>query len=102
MEGTDAPPLSPFAFRLIRNENALVRLASLAAYISTMGGGFYHCRYLSTEIVLARRQRLVTLLWGDTNMTWRCRINEGYCYVHCRMPTRGKGVICRMLGDMMV
>ena len=43
----------------------------------------------------------MALLRGDTNMTWRCRINEGYCYVHCRMPTKGKGVICRMLGDVM-
>ena len=102
MEGTDTPPLSPFALRLICHENTLVCLTTLVAYISTIGGGFYHCQHLSTAIVLVRRHPLGALLRGDIDMVWRYQINEGFCYIHGGRPNRGKGVIRRMLGDVMV
>jgi len=92
-------PTNPFALRLITNENNLIRLTSLSAYISTLGGGFFLCRYLSTAISLARRQCAIALMRGDCMMALKCRINEGYCYIHGGRLNKGKKVIRRVLRD---
>mmetsp|Transcript_46857 Transcript_46857/g.98368 ORF Transcript_46857/g.98368 Transcript_46857/m.98368 type:complete len:453 (+) Transcript_46857:1-1359(+) len=93
-------PNSTFALRLIYLENTLIRLTSLSAYISTLGGGFFLCRYLSTAISLARRQCQIALLRGDSDMAMKCRINEGYCYIHAGKCNKGKKVIRRVLNDV--
>ena len=92
-------PTNQFALRLITNENNLIRLTSLSAYISTLGGGFFLCRYLSTAISLARRQCAIALMRGDCMMALKCRINEGYCYIHGGRLNKGKKVIRRVLRD---
>ncbi len=94
-------PINPFAQRLILNENNFIRLASLSAYISTLGGGFFLCRYLSTAIVFARRQCAIALLRGDLMMALKCRINEGYCYIHGGKLNKGKKKIRLVLRDAM-
>ena len=97
--GPSTRPTNPFALRLITNENNLIRLTSLSAYISTLGGGFFLCRYLSTATSLARRQCVVALMRGDCMMALKCRINEGYCYIHAGRLNKGKKVIRRVLRD---
>ncbi|KAL7526091.1 hypothetical protein ACHAXR_001311, partial [Thalassiosira sp. AJA248-18] len=94
-------PTNPFALRLIHLENTHIRLTSLSAYISTLGGGFFLCKYLSTAIYLARQQCHIALLRGDTEMALKCRINEGYCYIHSGKLNKGKKVIRRVLCDVM-
>ncbi|KAL3809056.1 hypothetical protein ACHAXA_001718 [Cyclostephanos tholiformis] len=94
-------PDNPFALRLLKNENNLIRLSSLSAYISTLGGGFFLCRYLSTAISLARRQCAIALMRNDVMMALKCRINEGYCYIHGGRLNRGKRLIRRVLKDTM-
>ncbi|KAL7533657.1 hypothetical protein ACHAWF_004576 [Thalassiosira exigua] len=94
-------PLNTFALRLIRLEKTFVRLTSLSAYISTLGGGFFLCQYLSTAISLARQQHHIALLRGDIEMALKCRINEGYCYIHSGKFRRGKKVIRRVLRDVL-
>jgi len=93
-------PTSLFSGRLIHNENTLIRLTSLSAYISTMGGGFFLCRYLSTAVSMARQQCRIALLRGDEEMSFKCRINEGYCYIHAGKLNRGKKIIKRVLYDV--
>ena len=92
-------PINPFALRLILNENNFIRLTSLSAYISTLGGGFFLCRYLSTAIALARQQCALALLRGDSMMALKCRINEGYCYIHGGKLNKGKKIIRLALRD---
>jgi len=96
-----ARPANPFALRLIRYENSFVRLTSLSAFISTLGGGFFLCRYLSTAVALARKQCAIALMRGDSEMALKCRINEGYCYIHAGKLNRGKRAIRRVLKDVM-
>lgn len=93
-------PTSLFAGRLIYNENTLIRLTSLSAYISTMGGGFFLCRYLSTAVKMARHQCRIALIRGDEEMAFKCRINEGYCYIHAGKLNRGKKIIKHVLYDV--
>mmetsp|Transcript_29093 Transcript_29093/g.49615 ORF Transcript_29093/g.49615 Transcript_29093/m.49615 type:complete len:345 (+) Transcript_29093:139-1173(+) len=93
-------PTSLFAGRLIYNENTLIRLTSLSAYISTMGGGFFLCRYLTTAVAMARQQCRIALIRGDEEMAFKCRINEGYCYIHAGKLNRGKKIIKFVLYDV--
>jgi len=93
-------PLSPVALSLIHHENTYIRLTSLSAYISTLGGGFFLCRYLSTAISLARQQCCLAMLRGDVDMALKCRINMGYCYIHNGKLNRGKKVIRSVLKDV--
>jgi hypothetical protein len=94
-------PINTFALRLILNENNFIRLTSLSAYISTLGGGFFLCRYLSTAIALARRQCALALMRGDFMMALKCRINEGYCNIHGGKLNKGKKLIRLVLRDAM-
>lgn len=93
-------PTNLFTLRLIYNENNFIRLTSLSAYISTLGGGFFLCHYLSTAVSLARQQCHIALLRGDTEMSLKCRINEGYCYIHAGKLNTGKRVLRRVLEDV--
>ena len=94
-------PINPFAQRLISNENNFIRHTSLSAYVSTLGGGFFLCRYLSTAIALARKQFALALIRGDFMMALKCRINEGYCYIHGGKLNKGKKMIRLVLRDAM-
>jgi len=88
-----ASPLSQMTKRLIHLENNLIRLTSVSAYISTLGGGFFLCRYLSTALTLAKQQCRIAYMRGDEAMAWKCRINEGYCYIYGGKLNRAKRVI---------
>lgn len=81
----DAPSLEPeriFTPRLVKLENIMLRLQSLNAFFSTLGGGYFLCRYLSIAVRLARSQRAIALSLGDRNLAARCTVNEAYNYIH--------------------
>jgi len=81
----DAPSLEPeriFTPRLVKLENIMIRLQSLNAFFSTLGGGYFLCRYLSIAVRLARSQRAIALSLGDRNLAARCTVNEAYNYIH--------------------
>ena len=90
-------PTNTFALRLISYEKTFIQLTSLSAYISTLGGGYFLCRYLPTAVTLARRQYIISLLRGDYETALKCRINEGYCYIHGGKFNRGRKVIRQVL-----
>eukprot|EP00586_Coscinodiscus_wailesii_P021547 CAMPEP_0172515146 /NCGR_PEP_ID=MMETSP1066-20121228/265685_1 /TAXON_ID=671091 /ORGANISM="Coscinodiscus wailesii, Strain CCMP2513" /LENGTH=162 /DNA_ID=CAMNT_0013296113 /DNA_START=357 /DNA_END=845 /DNA_ORIENTATION=+ len=75
-------PRSSFTNRLIHLENQRIRLHSLNAYVATLGGGYFLCRYLSQAIALARYQRSIALALHDRNLAGKCTVNEAYNYVH--------------------
>jgi hypothetical protein len=93
-------PTNFFAGRLIYFENTMIRLTSLQALISTLGGGFFLCRYLSVAVSMARQQCKIALLRGDEEMALKCRINEGYCHIHSGKLNRGKKIIKSVLYDV--
>lgn len=98
---SSARPTNLFALRLISYEKAFIQLTSLSAYISTLGGGCFLCKYLSTAVALARRQCAIALIRGDNDMALKCRINEGYCYIHAGKFVKGRKVIRRVLRDVL-
>jgi hypothetical protein len=71
-----------FSKALIAWENTLILYQSLAAWISTLGGGYFFCRHLRTAVALAQQQRQIALLMGDCNMAYKCTINEAYSYIY--------------------
>ena len=75
-------PEKIFTSRLVKLENIMVRLQSLNAFFSTLGGGYFLCRYLSIAVRLARSQRAIALSLGDRNLAARCTVNEAYNYIH--------------------
>lgn len=80
--GASLRPERLWSSRLVVLENRLSVLRSLNAFISTLGGGFFLCRYLATAVRLARWQRAVALQLGDLNLAARCTVNEAYNYIH--------------------
>ena len=68
--------------RLISWENIQIRLQSLNAFVSTLGGGYFLCHHLSTAITLARYQRWIAMQLNDLHLALRCTINEAYNYIH--------------------
>ncbi|CAB9521222.1 expressed unknown protein [Seminavis robusta] len=71
-----------FSKTLITWEHTMILYQSLAAWISTLGGGFFFCRYLGTAVRLAKQQRQIALLMGDHTMAYKCTINEAYSYIY--------------------
>lgn len=80
--GASLRPERLWSSRLVVLENRLSVLRSLNAFISTLGGGYFLCRYLATAVRLARWQRVVALQLGDLDLAARCTVNEAYNYIH--------------------
>lgn len=95
-----ARPTNIFALGLLSYEKVFIQLTSISAYISTLGGGAFMCKYLSTAVSLARQQCAISLLRGDYELSLKCRINEGYCYIHAGKFRKGRRVIRRVLKDV--
>ncbi|EJK44373.1 hypothetical protein THAOC_37090 [Thalassiosira oceanica] len=94
-------PTSDISLRLIHLENTMIKLTTVTAYVSTLGGGYFLCNYLSTAVSLARQQCLLALIRGDLHMSLKCRLNEGYCYIHAGRIKRARRTIRRVLKDVL-
>jgi hypothetical protein len=75
-------PEQLFTSALVRQENLYIKLQTLNAFIATMGGGYFLCRYLNTAVKLARYQRRIALALDDVQLAMKCTINEAYNYIH--------------------
>ena len=71
-----------FTGSLIAWEHQMILYQSMAAWISTLGGGHFFCRHLSTAMALAKQQRRIAILMGDLTMAYKCTINEAYSYIY--------------------
>ena len=93
-------PTNTFPLRLIAYENSQIRLQSISAYLSTLGGGYFLCHHLSTALLMAKKQCEVAQLRGDEDMVWRCRINMGYCWFYAGKLKRGRRVVRCVLKEV--
>lgn len=87
--------------RRAKADDAQIRLTSLSAYVSTLGGGAFLCHYLSVAMRLTRRQPCLAVLRGNRDTASRCRINAGYCFIRNGKADRRKRVIRLVLGDVL-
>jgi hypothetical protein len=71
------PDSYAFTSRLITWENILVRLQSLHAFTSTLGGGYFLCRQLHVATQLARHQRRIALVLNDEHAAGICTVVSG-------------------------
>ena len=94
-------PTNIFSLCIISYEKLFIQLTSISAYISTLGGGAFMCKYLSTAVALARQQCTISLLRGDYELSLKCRINEGYCYIHAGKFKQGRRVIRKVLKEVL-
>jgi len=67
--------------RLIALENAYMRLHTANAYVSTIGGGAFLCRYIGDAIQQARKQIAIARALGNLGMEARCHVHLAYCDV---------------------
>lgn len=81
-----------FTSVLVNQENLNIRLQTLNAFVATMGGGYFLCRFLSTAVRLAQYQRRIAVALNDVQLVMKCTINEAYNYIHA-----GKIDIARLL-----
>lgn len=82
-----------FARSLVKLENMRIRLQSLNAYVATLGGGYFLCRYLTTAISLAKYQRKLALALGDCSLAMKCTVNEAYNYIHAGLIAQANALI---------
>lgn len=93
---TPSPFLQPeriFTPLLIRQQNKFLKLQSLNAYISTLGGGYFLCRYLNTSMNLARKQRMIAMEIGDIKGLFGCYINEAYNWIYMGKFRKARKII---------
>ena len=99
---TSPPTLEPerlFTSRLVRLENIMVRLQSCNAFVATLGGGYFLCRYLTMAVQLARWQRAIALSLGDRDLAGRCTVNEAYNYMHAGKLAHALQLIKKVKAD---
>lgn len=82
-----------FASALVKQENLNIRLQTLNAYVATLGGGYFLCKYLKTAVRLARYQRSIAYALDDHNLAMKCTVNEAYNYIHAGMVNHAKVLI---------
>jgi len=80
------PTITPleyyFMSLMIKWEHERIQAESLAGYIATLGGGFFMCHHWSTAVRLAQQQQRLAAYLGDTEMYYKCLINQAYNYIH--------------------
>jgi hypothetical protein len=80
-------PTNTFTLGLIAYENCQIRLQSVSAYLSTLGGGYFLCHHLSTALLMAKKQCEVAQLRGDEDMVRVCETSSFLHYLslssHC-------------------
>jgi len=82
-----------FASALVKQENLNIRLQTLNAYVATLGGGYFLCKYLKIAVKLARYQRTIAYALDDHNLAMKCTVNEAYNYIHAGMVNHAKVLI---------
>lgn len=96
-------PLLPYRHHfnglLLKIENLFVRLCTINAFIATMGGGAFLCRYLGVATRLAQYQRRVAGLLNDPHLSLHCTINESYNYIHMGRYEEALAVIRTVIRD---
>ena len=77
-----ASPDKTFLSVVLKTERSMLRLQSLSAWLSTLGGGYFFCKRLSVSLQLARKQRELAIRLNNTSMVRQCSINEAYNLIY--------------------
>jgi hypothetical protein len=87
-------PIIEYSFesRLVRWEHDLIRAQTMAGYLATLGGGYFMCHHFATAVTLARQQQRVAAVLGDSEMFYKCSINQAYNYAYA-----GKFKVAKLL-----
>ena len=86
-------PDAIFASIVLRTEHVLLRLQTMTAWLSTLGGGYFFCRRLQFSLQLARQQRLLALQIGNIAMARQCSVNEAYNLIYAGKFQAAKRVL---------
>ena len=90
-----------FASVVLRTEHTMLRLQTMTAWLSTLGGGYYFCKRLNVSLQLARQQRFLALKMGNVSMARQCTVNEAYNLIYAGRFKEGKRVL-RELEDSII
>lgn len=74
-------PCRAWSGRLAALEHAHARLHYANAYVSTLGGGYFLCRYVGDAVRMALAQLRVSRALGETGMEARCCVHLVYCCI---------------------
>ncbi len=82
-----------FSSVVIRTERLLLRIQTMTAWYSTLGGGYFFCRRLHVSLQLARQQRALALQIGNIPMARQCIVNEAYNLIYAGKFRAAKRVL---------
>lgn len=82
-----------FAAVILKTEHSMLRLQTLTAWLSTLGGGYFFCKRLNVSLQMARQQRMLALKIGNISMARQCSVNEAYNLIYAGRFQEGKRVL---------
>ena len=70
-----------------------MKLRTLSAYVSTLGGGYFCCRYLTHSDYLAKLGKKIMDQLGDEGGGMRVKVNEAYGNIHKGKFGKAEGIL---------
>ncbi|CAJ1892233.1 unnamed protein product [Cylindrotheca closterium] len=89
-------PDATFLSVVLRTEHRMLKLQTLSAVLSTLGGGYFFCKHLSISLVLARQQRALAYKLGHIGMVRQCTVNEAYNLIYAGRFGEAKRVLTQL------
>jgi hypothetical protein len=89
----DPSPDATFLSVVLRTENSMLKLQTLSAWLSTLGGGYFFCKRLGVSLQLARQQRALAVKLGNTSMIRQCTVNEAYNLIYAGKFQEAKQIL---------
>jgi hypothetical protein len=95
------PPIIPqldstFTRVVLKTEQSMLRLQTMTAWLSTLGGGYFFCKRLNVSLQLARQQRFLALKIGNISMARQCSVNEAYNLIYAGRFEEGKRILTQL------
>jgi hypothetical protein len=87
---------STFAGIIVKTEHSMLRLQTMTAWLSTLGGGYFLCKRLDVSLRLARQQRFFALQSGNISMVRQCSVNEAYNLIYAGRFEGAKRVLTEL------
>lgn len=78
----DTSPNATFLSVVLRTEHRMLKLQTMSAVLSTLGGGYFFCKHLTVSLHLARQQRALAIQLGSVGMIRQCTVNEAYNLIY--------------------
>jgi len=92
----DESPNATFLSVVLRTEHRMLKLQTMSAVLSTLGGGYFFCKHLSVSLLLARQQRALAIKLGHIGMIRQCTVNEAYNLIYAGRFVEAKRVLTQL------